>query len=161
RGKRIGPGAVVGLCGVIESTMVVQGSGSQGKPVTLYFMRGAKISQPACSPCLEMDGQQFITVDGGTNGIVESTNNGTNLGLHTPSTGIVANPCSHCEIKNLTVRNIYVHSGSGSEIDQTLVRSIYFDGSNVRIDHNVFHDAGWSVFNDSKNGDHDVRVDNN
>lgn len=163
RGKTITPGTVVGLCGTITSSIVVPGSGAPGKPVTLLFMPGAKLSEPACSPCFSASGRSWLVVDGGADGVIESTNNGTHLGLHTPSTGIVANHCSNCRFTNLLVRNIYVHDGSGdnTEVDQTQTRSIFASGSDLRIDHSVFHDAGWSVFVDMDNGDHDIHVDHN
>jgi hypothetical protein len=153
---------VIALCGTITSTVVAAGSGSPGRPVTLLFMPGAKLSQAACNPCLSASGRAWITIDGGRDGVIESTNNGTKLGLHTPSTGVMANPCINCRFTNLTVRNIYVHDGAGDDtVDQTLMRSIFASGSDLRIDHSVFHDAGWSVFIDMNNGDHDIRVDHN
>jgi hypothetical protein len=159
-GKPIGPGAVVGVCGTISSTLAAEGSGASGKPVTVYFTSGARISQPACSPCLDLDDRSYITVDGGSNGIIESTDNGTHLGLHVPSNGIHADSCDHCEIEHLTIQNIYVHDGAGdnTEIDQTQVRSIWANGSNLSIHDNVLHDAGWSVFVAMDNGDHDIHV---
>ena len=162
-GKAIAPGTVIGLCGTITSSVVVPGSGAPGKPVTLLFMPGAKLSEPACDPCLDASGRQWLVVDGGANGVIESTNNGTHLGFHTPSTGIVAKPCSHCRFTNMVVRNIYVHDGAGdnTEVDQTQMRSIFVSGSDLRIDHSVFHDAGWSVFVDMDNGNHDIHVDHN
>jgi hypothetical protein len=162
-GRQIAPGTVVTLCGTITSTIVVHGSGTPGKPVTIRFTRGAKLSQPACDPCLEASGRSWLVVDGGANGAIESTNNGTHLALHLPSTGIEAHPCSHCRFTNLIVRNIYVHDGSGdhTEVDQTQTRSIFASGSYLRIDHSVFHDAGWSVFVDMDNGNHDIHVDHN
>ncbi len=161
-GKAIAPGTVVGLCGTITSGVVVPGSGAPGKPVTLLFMRGAKLSEPACDPCVAMNRQSYVTVDGGSNGVIENTNNGTHLGLHTPSTAISALACNHCVIKHLTIQNIYVHDGSGDniEVDQTLVRAINMNGSNDEILGNVIHDVGWAiVFGD--NGDHDVRIASN
>jgi chitodextrinase len=160
-GKPIAPGSVVGLCGTISSTLTAQGSGAAGAPITIAFTAGARVSQPACSPCLQLSGRSYLTVDGGSGGVVESTNNGTNLGLHQNSTGISATSCDNCELKNLTIQNIYVHAGSSAEIDQTQMRSIFASGSNLLIDHNVIHDAGWSVFIAMGNGNHDIHVDHN
>jgi hypothetical protein len=162
-GKAISPGTTVGLCGTISSTVVVQGSGVSGSPVTVLFTPGSKISQPACGPCLSMDNRSFVTVNGGKNGVIEGTNNGTHLGMHVNSDGIHAASCNNCVIENLTIQNIYVHDGSGNnvEIDQTQVRSIWANGSNFSIHDNKIHDAGWSVFFDGSSSQHDFRVYNN
>src|SRR5947209_1508729 len=53
-GKPIAPGATVAVCGTVTSTLTAQGSGAAGSPVTVAFQPGAKISQPACSPCLNL-----------------------------------------------------------------------------------------------------------
>ena len=156
-GKPIGPGRIVGLCKAITSTLRVQGSGRSGKPITIYFMPGAKISQRACAPCLDMSERSFITVDGGVDGIIEGTDNGTTLGLHVPSIGVVASNCDTCEVKHLTIRGIYVHTGRGSEIDQTQMRAIAFTGDNFQVANNVIHDAGWAI-TFGRNGDKNDRV---
>ncbi len=158
--RPIAPGKVVGLCGTITSTLAAQGSGAAGSPVTILFLRGAKISQPACGPCLSLRNRSFLAVDGGANGIIEGTNNGTNLGLRSASTGITASSCDNCEVKNLTIRNIYVHSGRDDEIDQTLVRAIVFTGDNFSFHDNDVHDAGWAI-GFGNNGDSNNRVYNN
>ncbi len=159
-GRPIAAGVVVGLCGTITSTLTAQGSGSPESPVTIYFTPGARLSQPACAPCLVLSERSFITVDGGSNGVIEGTDNGTSLGLHTSSTGLLASPCSNCEVKNLTIRNIYVHSGTSNEIDQTQVRSIAFNGDNFFFHNNVVHDAGWAI-NFGDDGETNNRIYNN
>jgi hypothetical protein len=159
-GRPIAPGKVIALCGRITSTLTAQGSGTSGRPITIFFTPGARISQPACGPCLNLRNRKFITVDGGTNGIIEGTDNGTSLRLQSASTGIQASPCDNCEVKNVAIRNIYIHSGSSSEIDQTQMRAITFNGDNFRFHDNVVHDAGWAI-NFGRNGDSNVRVYNN
>src|SRR4051794_37613583 len=67
-GKAIALGVVVALCGTLTSSVAIQGSGSPGKPVTILFAPGAKISQPACDPCVQMGRRSYITIDGGANG---------------------------------------------------------------------------------------------
>lgn len=156
----IRPGTVVALCGTITSTLIARGSGSAGKPITIVFAPHARLSQPVCN-CLDLSNQSYIVVNGGGSGIVESTDNGTDLGHQENATAILANPCNHCEIENLTIQNVYVHAGRGSEIDQTQMRAIYFSGSDFRFYHNVVHDAGWAIFNNSNPGDTDIRVDDN
>jgi len=157
---RIGPGAVVHLCGTISTDLVVQGSGIPGKPVTVLFEPGAKLSQPACATCLNIDNRKFIVVDGGRNGVIENTANGT-AGSHQSSTGISALSCQNCEVKHLTIRNIYVHTGTAAEIDHTQLRCIVFSGSNISIHDNVMHDVGWCLINWSPPGASNIRIYNN
>ena len=70
---QIGPGAIVHLCGSISGNLTVQGSGTRGAPVTVFFERDAKLSQPAGGPFLTMNNKEFILVDGGANGVIENT----------------------------------------------------------------------------------------
>jgi hypothetical protein len=160
-GEPIGPGKTVGLCGTITTSLTAQGSGASGSPITIYFTSGAKLSEPVCGPCLDISDRSYITVDGGANGIIEGTDNGTTRGHQSNSTGINAHPCDNCVMKNLRIQNIYVHSGSGNEIDQTQVRAIYASGSNILIDRNTVSNAGWALFLDPDNGDRNNRISNN
>jgi hypothetical protein len=157
---RIGPGAVVHLCGTISTDLVVRGSGTAGKPITILFEPDAKLSQPVCATCLTIDNREFIVVDGGRNGIVENTGNGT-AGSHRSSIGISALSCQNCEVKHLIIRNIYVHAGTAAEIDHTQLRCIVFSGSNISIHDNVMHDAGWCLINWSPPGATNIRIYNN
>src|SRR5438132_776393 len=80
-------GTIVHLCGTftgtLNSTMLTaQGSGASGNPVTLLFETNANFTSPAWnSPngAINIGGRNFITIDGGTNGIIQNTANGTNL----------------------------------------------------------------------------------
>lgn len=128
--------------------MTVQASGASGSPITILFEPNAKISEPACGTCLTISKRSYIVVDGGTNGVIENTNNGTTMSHVNGSHGIDAASCSNCEIRNLTIQNIYVHSGSNTEIDQTSERCVYFSGDNFLIHNNTMHDAGWCLYLD-------------
>ncbi|MCZ2111087.1 MAG: Ig-like domain repeat protein, partial [Dehalococcoidia bacterium] len=165
-GRPIAAGVVVGLCGTITSTLTAQGSGSPGSPVTIYFTSGAKLSQPVCGSCLTLSGRSHIVVDGGTNGIVESSANGTRLANHSGAYAIQAISCSNCEIKNLTIGPIYTIApgdsyicSSGCAVDNAGVRCINFSGDNWKIHDNVMHDASWCLV---ENGDNaSTRIYNN
>jgi hypothetical protein len=160
--SQIGPGTIVHLCGTFSgaqnSTMfTVQGSGASGRPVTILFESGANLTSPAWSGArgaINISGHSYIVVDGGANGIIQNTNNGTNLGLHqAASVGVFAggpsgSGCSPgCRITNLTVANMYIHtSASDCSIDQTSTNAVQFlNTAGIRIDHNVFHDMGWAI----------------
>jgi hypothetical protein len=164
-GKPIAPGVSVGLCGTITTKLTVQGSGSSGSPITIVWQAGARISLPVCG-CFNMDGKSFIVLDGGSNGVLESTANGTALANHTGTTAISANPCNNCEVGHLMVGPIYtIASGdsficaSGCSIDNAGVRCLNFSGNNWKIHDNTFHDASWCLV---ENGDDaNTRIYNN
>ena len=169
-GKTIAPGAVVGLCGTISSPLAVQGSGTAGSPITIQFQPGAKLSEPVCNPCLYMAATNHITVDGGSNGVIESTANGTGLANQTNSKGINAAGCNYCEIKNLTIRNLYVHTSPSDEnsgYDHTLINCIdvgvstFAAGHDISIHDNAMHDSGWCIALNSGASTNSVRIYNN
>ena len=124
---------------------------------------------------LSLDGQSYITVDGGVNGLIQNTLNGS-PGAACPggacryqqgSSGIQAYPCSNCEFKNLTIANLYIHTqceastGCDTSVDQTEINAVLFGGSNVLIHDNVFHDLGWALLQRASNGDSGIRIYNN
>lgn len=115
---QIGPGATAHICGTVTTFNGVaydylrfHGSGTQGQPITLKWEPGARLSVPSCGPfaCVQMGGS-YQVIDGGSNGILEATANGTGLRHHDPGAAIYANPCNYCEFKNLHIHNIYVHA---------------------------------------------------
>ena len=165
---KISGGDTAHLCGMITSQMVVQASGSTGSPITVLFEAGAKISQSVCSGsggCFNMSGKSHIILDGGTNGIIESTANGTSptYANQLTSIGVSAFPCSNCEIKRLTIRNIYVHTTDLTDVtvDYSQVNAIKLAGSNTTIHHNTLHDAGWAIYQNYSNGDSGVQIHHN
>lgn len=164
---KISGGDTAHLCGTLTSTMVAQANGSVGLPITIKFEVGARISQPVCSnitACLNISNRTYIIVDGGTSGIVESTANGTSptYAYQLGSLGIYAKPCSNCEIKNLTIRNMYVHTSLEDRVvNYTTVNAIKFSGSNIRIHHNTIHDIGWALFQQYGVSETAVEIDHN
>ena len=136
---KVGPGDTIHLCGTFtfaanDSTngiLKIPGSGSDGSPVTILFEDGAKLQSPQFST----NGAIFchwywgchgnVIIDGGTNGIIENTDNGTGLAYHAASTGVVVSgwsslqTTSNVEVKNLTIRNIYLNLGSSPEASDT------------------------------------------
>ena len=97
---------------------------------------------------------------GACNGYIANTNNSTS-GSHSASVGINATTCNNCEIRNLGIYNIYVHTGSGSEVDQTQVNCIRLSGSNISVHDSTMHDAGWCLINWTNPGDSNIRIYNN
>lgn len=150
-------------CGTITSAITALGSGSSGHPITIVFEPGAVMTASAwaSSGALNLDGQSWIIVDGGSNGVIQNTGN-SSTGTHVNSVAIHMEPCSNCEVKNLTCSNIYVHSSStDTSVDQTNVNCIVVQGSNWQIDHDIMHDCGWCIVTNYTNDTGDEINNNN
>jgi hypothetical protein len=174
---QIGPGTTVTLCGTFTGTansteFSFQGSGTSGNPITLLFDTGTQLSAPywaassggnGCGGAICMYNRSYITVNGGSNGIIQNTANGDGLANQQDSEGIEATACNNCTIENLTIQNIYVHPANGTgSIDQTQMRCISISGSNWQINNNTMHDVGWCLFQAYNNHDTNVNIyDNN
>ena len=173
---KISPGTTVHLCGTFTGTagqtlLTSQGNGSSGSPITIHFETGAVLTAPYWSSngAIRLFGAAYIVVDGGTNGIIQNTANGTGLAYQQSSRAIVAlYACNYCEVKNLTVSNLYVHaqceasSGCDTTVDQTSVNAVQFSGTNVLIHDNTIHDIGWAIFQEYvTNGDTGIQIYNN
>ncbi len=151
---QIGPGTTVHLCGTITglpggSGLGFRGSGTAGNPITLLFETGAQLNAPYWEWAIRTNNNSYITINGGANGIVQNTDNGTLLKYKQPSTLVVASNCNKCIIENLSLANSYIHyaGDSNAVIDQTLVRALQYSGSGVLITNNSIHDCGWCVEN--------------
>ncbi|HXB66315.1 MAG TPA: hypothetical protein VNV42_15715, partial [Solirubrobacteraceae bacterium] len=150
---KIAPGTTVDLCGTFTQPIETSGSGSSGKPITLYFTSGAKIAMggQGCpgSGCIDVAGNsEYVDIDGGSDGTIENTNRGTaKEKSEAATTGIMANGCKHCSFENLTIANLYVPE-KGDALNDTEIRGIYLrEGSPeyVTIAHDTFSDMGWAV----------------
>lgn len=154
----IGPGDVVHLCGTISSDLTVQGNGSAGSPITIYFEPGATLSQPACAgACLLMSNRSYVTIDGGGTGVIQNTANGTGLADNVADEAIAADSCTNCTIEYLTIQNIYVRtseSDTGAGAGGT--KCISVSGDNLTVMYNTMDYADWCV-----NVDETRRVDSN
>jgi hypothetical protein len=167
--SQIGPGTIVHLCGTITSGLAIQGDGASGKPWTLLFEQGAKISHAFCgddggSGCLNISNHGFFVVDGGTtcgwingaavpcNGIIEATANGTHLAnQNSPQNGqgVAVNiSSSHdWEFKNITIQNIYVRIPNQGDHNGAMSEAFYghVPLTNIHIHHVILHDLHWGI----------------
>lgn len=115
-GAQIGPGSTVHLCGTITvaanaNALAFQGSGTAANPITLKFEAGAILQSPYFSNSsygINGGGSQWVVIDGGTNGIIQNTANGTNLTYKQAST-LVGGFGSNFTVKNLSFLNVYQH----------------------------------------------------
>lgn len=117
---KVGPGDTVHLCGTITSTVTVLGSGNVGSPITIRFEPGAMLSKPAWgidgASAIYASGKSHVVIDGNGVGIIECTNNGDALGLAQPAYGITAKSGSGWTIRDLTIRNIFVHTYNATNV---------------------------------------------
>lgn len=144
---QIGPGTKVHLCGTLTSTLIFQADGTSGNPITLLFESGAKMSKPTWggSYAIHKASGNWLIVDGGTNGLIESTNNGSKPTYATANDdgGVYFPECNNCIIRNLTVANLFRKNtldaqGGGDAID-------IHKGSNNSIYNNTVHDSNIGI----------------
>jgi hypothetical protein len=159
----IGPGTTVHLCGTITAAtantnlLTFQGSGTSTEPITLYFEPGAILQSPAFGK----DGNSAISaggnwhiIDGGTNGVIRNTANGSALANQINTRALQLTGCNNCIVRNLTIANLYVHSSTS---DSTIgsAEAVYFWGNNTSVYNCTFHDIMTGIYegysNDSGN----------
>lgn len=141
------PGDTISLNGTITNELFIRNSGLAGNPITILWETGAKLSQPAGS-LVSCNNQKYLIFDGGSNGIIENTDNGSSLDYQKAITGISANGCSQIEVGNLTFRNFFVTSGAADSLTNLPFSSngaIYMNtyGSNISIHDNSFSNICW------------------
>jgi hypothetical protein len=167
---QIGGGTTVHLCGTFTGTaganiLTVQGSGSSGNPIILFWEPGALVTTQACgigsNACINMNGNSWITVDGNqTNPSVITTSNGSGLTYAQDANVFYGAPCNNCEFKNLTVNGTYVHtSTSDTSCGCGEVFSIY--GSGYSVHDNSLDEMYIGVDDSYQNGDNNIQVYNN
>jgi hypothetical protein len=154
--SQIGPGTTVHLCGTITASagasalLWFQGAGTSGNPITLRFEPGAILQAPYWGSlgAIYCSNEQYVTVDGGTNGVLQATANGTDLTYQAGGPGIVFRTCNNFVIQNLTVADIYVHDSVSNTNDTNGSLS---DGISVTggdggaVQYNTVHDAHWCI----------------
>ena len=162
---KISAGDTLHVTGIITSSLTCQGGGTAGSPVILFFEPNAKFSSGAFpnSGAINCNGFSNITIDGGANGVIENTDNGSGLGHQQQSVGLSAQLVNSLEVRRLTVRNIYRHTSSA---DTTPLDApdgaIYFGHqTNVFIHDCTFGDVHWAVnLNFAYGSTRDVTVSN-
>jgi hypothetical protein len=150
----IGPGTTVHICGTITAPagangfLTFQGSGANGNPITLKFENGAVLTAPywGANGAVYATNQNYLLVDGGANGVIQATANGTSLAnQQSNSSGVVFYAVNHSEIKNLAISNMYLHVSGDENGDDTAGISIT-QGSFLTVDNNTIHDSRYGVF---------------
>lgn len=119
-----------------------------GNEITWKFAENAKFSFVESSGGI-LYPLSYTIIDGGVNGILENTGNGTLLSTQKVSLGIVVSGVSNVEIKNLTFNNFYVHTPSVADSTNQFNSGgpIYGNGSrgNLVIHNNTFSQGCWMI----------------
>lgn len=176
------PGNTLHLCGTITGTagstkIHSAGSGTSTNPITVKFESGASLQAPYwgtgggnITGAIVISGNNYITVDGGTNGFIQNTLNGTAGGAcpagsctNPPhdSSGMVVNNCTGCTVQNLGIYNIYVRTSTSDTTGASVGgRGLSKEGtaSNLTINNVTIHDASSCIFLDVPNGAADVNI---
>ena len=152
--SQIGPGTTVHLCGTFTAPagssgyLSFRGSGTSGSPITLLFESGAVLTAPywGSGAAINTNGHSYVTIDGGSNGTIQASANGTGLANQQDGEAVQAEGGSNVTIQNLTIANIYVHTNSLSdEAGQGSYGIDIWNGSNLSVINNTIHDVKWAV----------------
>jgi len=158
--SQIGPGTTIHLCGTITGTpgqqlFVVRADGTSTSPITIKWEPNAVLTAPYWSAmgAIYTAGRSYIVLDGGTNGIIRNTRNGTGRGYAQNSRAIYADGCNNCIVKNLTIADMYVRTSyTDLAVTQTDVNCVHMLGAtNFTISHITCHDAGWAIAGGANN----------
>ena len=137
------------LCGTFTGTagstmLTPPNSGSSGNIVTILFESNAILTSPywGANGAIKIASKNYITVDGGTNGEIKNTANGTSLTYHAASSGVRIYASNNIIVKNLKIYDIYKNQGSSSSATDssgvsTVNVSISGASSNIRITNNT------------------------
>ncbi len=174
-------GNTIHLCGTITAGFSVQGSGTPGNFITIKWESGARISV-AYGQMINLSGAaSYLLFDGGAacgprtacysneaanqtgypaniTGIIEATANGSSLPNRDSSTQAFygCNGCHDIEIRNLIIRNLYVHSqasDSANSIDSGNFAFQYPYGATGAAGTISIHDSDLHHFHDAANWD--------
>lgn len=122
--SHVGAGGTLHLCGTLTTAIDVGVSGTDaGHPTTVKFEDGAKYSMATWGGTyndyrnarIKVISKQYILIDGGTNGIIEATGNGTELATQHNLYGIRVDSANNIEVKNLTIKNLYQRTGTSTD----------------------------------------------
>lgn len=132
------PGTTVYLVGTFTNELTVGGSGTPGNPITIYFEPNANFIAPYWPQqwwgggAITINAKNYIIIDGGSNGVIQATQNGTALAYQTNSVGVGAASASFLTVRNLTIKNMYVRTsttdtaGGGEGVQNDCTEAPYY-----------------------------------
>jgi hypothetical protein len=157
---QIGPGTTVHLCGTINGSpgqqlFVVRTNGTSTSPITIKWETNAILSSPYWSAmgAIYAAGRSNLIFDGGTNGLIRNTANGSGRTYVQNSRALYVDGCANCIVKNLTIADMYVRTSyTDVAVRQTDVNCVHILGANnITITHLTCHDAGWAIAGGANN----------
>jgi hypothetical protein len=157
--NQISAGTTVFLCGVFtggpgQQLLTLHGSGTASSPIVIKFEPGAVLTAPywGGGGAIHMDGLSHIVVDGGTNGTIQNTANGTGRAYRQSTIAVHAAGCTSCTVQNLIIQNLYVRT-SATDYDAThTVNCVHWlNSNNFTINHITCHDATWAIAGNGNN----------
>jgi len=112
----ISPGDTVHLVGTITTALTVQSSGTSGNPITILFSSGAIMTAPywPSTAAINLQGYSYLVVDGGPNGTIQCTANGTAL-ANQVAAGAVNAAGNNITVQNLIITNLYVRQAGATD----------------------------------------------
>src|SRR5579859_2692649 len=157
--NQISAGTTIYLCGTFtgkagQELLIVHGSGTASSPIIIKFLTGAVLSAPYWSGngAIHMDNVSHIIVDGGSNGVIQNTANGTGRTYRQQSIAIHAANCISCTVQNLIIQNLYVRTSSSDLAATHSVNCVYWHLANyMTVNHITCHDASWAIAGDGNN----------
>jgi hypothetical protein len=149
-------GDTVHLCGTFTSTLIIPQS-SRSPGVTVKFENGAKFSKSAwgtkSSAAIYAINKNYISIDGNNVGIIENTDNGTDLGTQLDSEGIYISSGSNIVIKNLNIKELYNRiprvAGDSNKYGRGIV---IHNSSSVTINNNTIYGVYYGIQNSASSG---------
>ena len=147
---QIGSGTTVLICGTITTSLVAQGNGTSGNPITLQWDTGATLRVCDTNGAVQLPGLSYIVVDlGGNNPAITCPANGS--GLSSQNSNVVgitdgAGPgggsgMSNVEIRNGTIGPLYQYSCCGSDGENSYALVVTGGSGNNHFDHLTFNNA--------------------
>lgn len=165
--NKISPGDIVHLCGIITDPIAIKGNGTKDNVITFIFESGAIMSRPHwfqngtnSDAAISGSGLQYITFDGGGNGIIECTNNGTNKTYQVDCSAFDLTNVSNITIRNMIIRNVFVRVEGTSDPNGNGIR-IRGPLNNCFIKNNALNGAMRLMFFQFRAGDSCVEVSGN
>jgi hypothetical protein len=153
---QIGPGCTVHLCGIVSNPITFQTGGSPSNPITLLFEPNAKLSVATLVGNF-ITPQSGCTIDGGVNGIIELTANGTGLAYSNDMAAIYISGKTNVTVKNLTIRNLYINIPDQDLSGRGIGVAINGDGcANITVTNCTLHDMLNGIFVVYGAGCHDI-----
>jgi hypothetical protein len=145
-------GNTLHICGTYTGTanssaITTLGGGTGGNPITIKFENNAILQAPYWSVAngAIYCSNPYITIDGGSNGIIQNTANGTALAYHQLSSGILSgSACGNFTVQNLTIRNLYIRTEASNDSadDGT---GIGVAGDNILLQNNTIRDISTGI----------------